>query len=684
MISLEKLLQQILAVCPSGKTTFTREEATTFGIGLEALHSYIQKIGSLYQPHIVAADDFIPVLAEQLPDNLDQLNLFEDLLNRLNDLVSNSTLKNKGENTFDISTLAIGLSHKQAILRGEAKSLKQEIVDLQHREKVTNKEAVKSVRDDLAFFERAQGVIVKLEGLTYEKKLDRITGLISMYQEVMHTAPAFITNYSHGTETLPEFFDNLKEQHAQLTQEMRESITLKSDAELEKNITLCESRAIDGIPLLCNAIAIRLKALTPVVPPEVHDQLSNDFYQLTSTTSFLIHPEKHIDAYSDILAKAKTNFQNTIQHLVKAPYLDVTHAYREVEKKVDKELREALPPGHYPYLITGRDLRRSENIFISAMVESNPLIIENKDKFILSLDKTNGLYQICKDCERNLKLEGEEFKNTNQDEMKDKLISLFKEENTENLIKHFDQAVSLMVCSPVIKAATSPSDDPMTSITANGPSEYFEQNLYLKNDVLYRDVAISNLVITVPEDEDPLIQARNGQWLLKVEAKVVSWVSKDGFVVDGIGCDSAMIANSYMNKDVSEDFKHLVKVILAAQELLGTKLRKLEGKKLDRTPHKAEINVASKLIDTFKAGGLSFDRLVERMQDHVINLKVGHASLHGKFFKAVRKTGTEKKLKSVLKSLEAAKQRFDGNASALLRVPTSPAPPPDSQRLRSR
>jgi hypothetical protein len=543
-----------------------------------------------------------------------------------------------------------------------------------------------------------------------------------MLDRVILNSPRYILNFPSSKDTLT--FESLRMAHTH-RERLVEAINnpLTKPEMIKELIKACLSECSHATEGAVNAIENRIQFSAKAISASSHSPLQAELEELKIFTETLSHAvimsandyqmlaDKFVAKYNGLLASA-------IQYIESKEETE----FRVREDAAKEFINAQFPSNKFPFLLNASDLRQSGNTFV--VDQGNLTIryyndIKDESKFIICGKEPENLSQIAKDAERNLRIEGEkgQWSLANQPALKEFLISKFGEENAAHLIRHYDQGVSLVLAAGIGDGAKV-SDDLMDTENPVVQQSVFTQNLYQHSGLVFRDTEIDHLIISVPEDEafiaqhlkeqvDKAIaklpadeqakisdedraaryetkrQELNTQWKFKANAKILSWVNKDGFAVEGVGSDSPLVCNALMN-NAKGQLRAIVDVILSLEKQLIVNT----GKQMDKTykfsdkEEKLE-NIKNKLdvlrnaqidINKFKNGEITLDQLTNNFtQLHKLSKEIPHMGPISSFAKY--DSGVTVIMKKFCDELAVLKELLDTNAqdykrqSGLLQTP---------------
>lgn len=614
-------------------------------------------------------DQLTEVLPELLSNDLNQLQRLKSKL----EFIYDKDVKLSSEGQYALVTLISATQNKMDILQNKTNTLIKEIEKLnkeileEKSEKIIN-EKQKTIHT----IEQSIAIAKSLQDSTYQKKAERIIDTIAMLRQALIKFPANEISVS---------INATQSKYIELLQKMREPVTAETDKAVEHLLAECKTLCDRNISMLCSTLLLDIKELANAIPPSEYASLNDQYAALRTEWTKLLHPEDNLRQYNQLLE----NFQKAFSQLAVAQQLAETRPYtiqyRQSAVSAAEHVRNELPEKEYPYLLKGRDLRESANPTLVDNLTYTKVKIPNPDQYIMggSLTPSGTLSQIAKDGERNLKFNGE-FNRTivesdlNNETIKAQYINFLKQQfgdqNAENLMKHYDQGVSAFI-SGVPSSAIQPfnRDDKLIAINI-GPASHYLQNLYNRNDVTFRDSVANEIVLLIPQGEDPDDTLR---WTFKTNIKALTWISKEGFVVEGVGSDSSFIINCLMQKNNYADAQLLVDTILKFDKKFEGKSERLgKGSSSEaKGPHKQIINDMKESVQSFKDGIITFDELVAKAIELEAAAKnLPHASAKGKIlgFLSGAKTGTADVMKEFKDALVDIKNKFDTKAAQYIRV----------------
>jgi hypothetical protein len=644
---LHKTLWQIINGAPDNLTLET-----------EAIQ-YIKDLTELFEKKEVSGEDLVMVATEMLPSDEEQLDVMEAKVNAALNGEPQGFTSSMGEHALITFYSAImNKKNLEQTLLQEISERQQRIAVLSNQgdakpEDTKQNDAKKDDKENLAYVETLQGhqkeieklhhaiyVKNKMTALTDNKRAERIITAIASIESLLRDLPESITKYFVGERTLAEQIQLMKDNHTQIVRLSHEH-NLNSDL-LHEHVEKANASVNQIISILAAGLNKELFAIRGTVSQATYSSMEADMKSFINYAASLAEPEANMQTYITLV----DNFQNKLLDLLSkiegAPVELSEIDHRVANRLAIQQADSSFDAAQYPYQLKGKDLRSSKNPFFSDQLEYNSVGIADESKFIIMGKLHDNLFQIRKDAERiATTINGQHIEEGLSDnDLKALLVREFGQEGTNNIIRHFDQSVAMLISAPINKSVIGTLG--ATSPIFTGAALEHHEDIYLKNGVVYRDVESDHIRIMIQKDDGDI-----DTWKFKANIKVSSALSKDGFSVLKMGTDSDLICDALMSHNVFKDVEKMIKVIQHAENEFLSKQEKFT-KELPASQYKLDImNKMLGEIDKFKTGKISLDELVVVVKAESLKA-VPHLGVLGKFRGAV--SGKEPGVKEVIVS----------------------------------
>lgn len=560
---------------------------------------------------------------------------------------------------------------------------------------------IKVAADDIEMIREVNEVIAQMNKLfdrnaeatpahPNEKGLARIADTILMLNELILRLPK--TADKDGT--LSGFIEALQTSY---NVALKKKSELGSDnPELKKYIDICKNISIEDIRYLSKALGEQMNSVVTTTPTFEYKAISDNYANLIKLSRQLI--ESNDTEFNDLVTQFSSKYIELSDQIFKAPHSDnaVQHAKSATYAAHYSEIE--FPLDQYTIFLSGADLRKSENQEIRNLQRNNPIRIDNPNEYILS--GSNNITNLMIDVERNVKLNGKAINLEDNEELKrfseskhsedeyaaekirifmDILIKEFGKEAVPDLIKHYDQSLTALTVATINSSVGEKSNESI--IIMPNSRKAIPQNIYKKGDTIFRDVAVTEVLIYIPttsnENNMGLSEEQRREestWHFKANIKALSWLSPAGFVVQNIGTNSPIIANSLMKNNNVEELRALIRIIGKFEKELSAKNDRLEQGSISKKKgkHKEIVKETEKLITSFKTGGITLDEfttaIIEKTKEA---FGVPHASIGGQIKGTLfgTTTGTYSVLEKIQQKLIKFKETSDGEAIKYARKP---------------
>ena len=315
-------------------------------------------------------------------------------------------------------------------------------------------------------------------GSTYAKKAESIANTISLLRNTLRDSGSFLRDSKLRNHDVSKALEELENGYQEIVVALI-NVDPKNDKTLSKFMDSVEKLRIHSINEFYASVADKINLMVSKVSPLVINTLFDQLSKLQEEVKLLSSPATDATAVWDAEINFRKTFAEVYASTENAALLESSLLYQEINAIAHQEGKRQLPSEIYTYILSGRDLRDSQNEFIQDQLRLNSTPIHNDNKFSLSGSLPDNLFQIRKDAERNLTLDNTEFKyDQDQEEaLKGVLIEKYGIKNTENMIRHFDQGVSLMIVSPLTTALES-KEGVIGEVISPSPEKFTSKYLY--------------------------------------------------------------------------------------------------------------------------------------------------------------------------------------------------------------
>jgi hypothetical protein len=507
-----------------------------------------------------------------------------------------------GEAGFAFMSLYSSLINKEKIAKNESPTASGLKTQLLSDESSASAEERKQLSKKIKVLEAAQKVGAKLLQTTTEAKIARLQVDLLVLDNFITEAPSYIKKYPIGDQSLMDVLNELHKAYKIVIDNFHADVDEAAYDQHARNI-LDFQRVHTKLMLgLFKTLDDRIDAAAKLITPSAHKELKSQIDALNSYLPILMLSYDTRRVYMELVSKFTSELGLLVEKIGALPEAHEQVMHRLKSMLSDKEAAKQLPAHEYPFVISAADLRKSTNAFMQDQIQLTQRyteLPENADKFILSGKLKDNLFQIEKDAGRNLLIQGKEVKELKGEALRQHLEATFGAENALNLIKHYDQGLSLMI-SGGPSGGTSTANL-MDQAVLLKQSDRFTQNLFLVDGVVYRDATLKHLDLFVRDDED------NPNWKLKVNLKALSWATKDGFTLQYMGTDSPLICAALMEKSNYENLSNMIKIVQSYEKIFRAINEEAPASKKHNQLLKTEAILAT--IDDFKQGKITFDEL---------------------------------------------------------------------------
>lgn len=519
-----------------------------------------------------------------------------------------------------------------------------------------------------------------MKNLTYDKRTQRIIFTIQTLKEILVKLPL--------TEREKKINDSLEQLINYYNELKRELGSRQIESILMDLAGKCERGCRENINKLCESLKAQIKSIVTDIPPSVYESLAVDYKQMfkaipalsiskpsgdaTQPSLEIMQREKlneYLQNYNNLLENFKNKFLELLKKVKEAPHLPVTLAYSDNQSLAEHRAHDELPEKDYPYLLSSKDLKKSENQSLEALSDENSIRVADPTRYILSAKEENNLHQIFLDIQRKLKINNKSFTHIEEKKLPEILEKELGKENLALLIRHFEQNITYLLGAAINTAVGDTQQIPAEAIRIVNPDYYFD-NIYVFNELMFRNTDCKELIIAIPlNSNDPDKVGKSITWNFKANLKIISWFGLDGVFVQNYGLDSSLLTNCLMNKNCYFDIASLVTTIDIYEKDFLEKTNRLETFS-GKSPHKKIIQEAQALITQFKAGSITFDELTAKVIEKANEAtKIPHESYYGKAKQALfgKPTGTFNILDDFKNALLLIKNNVDLKAAKYLR-----------------
>lgn len=569
--------------------TLNKDLSTLFKeIAAEFSHEFTKKVTA-------TSDELLDVVTYLLPQN------YPDLKKKMEALQNDAPYS--GEPGFAFTTIYSAIINKEHISKNESptsESLKTQL--MLEEESSASSDNRKQISSKIKTLISAEKVANKLLRTTLPTKLDRIQVDHLSFEVFIHDAPPFIKKYPIGDQSLEEVLDEMRDSFRQLVEDIHTDPNEENLVDHERNIGKFQSIHSKLLLGLFKSLEVRTEAVSKTLTPGSHNELINRMEMLKSflPTLMISYDEKNV--YQELVNKFMADLSTLVTEISTLYESREEVMHRLKTALSDKEAEIQFPKHEYPFLLNPGELRKSANIFLQDQIklsQSYTELPDHDDKFILTGKFKDNLFQIERDAERNLLLQGQEVKHLKGEALHQHLKTTFGSRDAINLIHHYDQGLSLMISGAVSSGASTANL--MDQVVMLKQAENFTQNIFSVDGVVYRDAALKHLNLVVQEDEDAPI------WTFKVNLKALSWTTKDGFTLQFMGTDSPLICATLMQKSNYENLEKIVTLVLKYEK----EFKLINDETAAAKQEKQLVNAATILgaITDFKTGRITFDEL---------------------------------------------------------------------------
>jgi hypothetical protein len=641
---------------------------------LGALEEFVEKIKLTFtHPQNVTDEMLMLAIAELIPRN--EISQVVDTLEVLNFSLSHKDDPDPAYPLIHLlytsSLLKENIIEKVVMNDEAALSLDEQISRAEHAPKTPE------VTKELETLLQIKDVINKHLSLDPKGRMERLFVIASMFESLVARAPAPVVDHPLQNSTVRK---NITALYKSLT-------TIAEDSTANENVNLDEVAAAELMVskmtvALTSRIAVMLKAQAQTVPSSSLSSIAELYEKVVDAGDSLLATETDLSRLhesSDNFALLYTRLMENIMLLENDPA--TVKALQSQQNYVQQSNDREFPQEDYPYLFSAEELLKSENVFLQAQLDINKQhskeVTQNHNSSKFFSVGNNDFHRLEVDLERNLRIENEKITLKGQ-ELRTFLIKKFGAANATQVIKHYDQGISYLVSGLVASSVAAP-DIMDTSVFSPGSASDVSQNLFKFQDTVFRDVAVKEFVLKVTEDKF------HPEWHLKINFKVVSHSTPDGFSILHVGTDSPLICNAIMNKTVHDEVKKLVQAILVFETSLSAKHHKFTTKETFKNKKRQFIDIVMLSVNEFREGKITFESFCESMDKHAkVALTLKHDGLLGKAREVVsgKKPGTTDAVvlfNTTLQSLhteitEKAKSyvRFDSITKAPEEIATRP------------
>lgn len=501
-----------------------------------------------------------------------------------------------------------------------------------------------------------------LSGSTLTSSMRRLKITKTMLNEIYAAVPKIISNYNVGTPmSLEQQIIGLRRDYEEFQNHYHFHVGdwYENHSKNMLLVTQCEDKAKQIIRTLLDAVEFVLPFLAYGITPSLFDIIKKKTESLVQTFSeTLDQPILNEQVYQEIINEFQKKYLELTKEIEICKQRPEEVQYRKLEKQAAQEGEKQFAT--YKYRMK---LINSQNHFVNAQRIFSEKVgeLQNKNKFVFYGEKNSVPME--KDTQRDLKIAGASLRNAEPEELLallaleidpnenlkvdkkvdkidplsliadyskevlstekleqdliDVLDAQFGEENRINIRRHYDQGPSLLITAAVEDGLRSQNFDPTEDVPLIiRPSKETTQNMYMINDVVFRDAAADYVNISVADD------ALDNLWKFKARIKILLWVTKDGYVVEGMVTDSALLCNAIMQKNTHENLKNIVTAIKEfdvsiekAIEALINNAKKSNNKN-DIYQNQAKLAIVHSLktqVLNFKQGRQTFDELIENI-----------------------------------------------------------------------
>jgi hypothetical protein len=637
------------------------------------LIQYFQDMAKLFEKSEFTADDMVMLTTELLPTDPDQL---EAMKARLWDILCPKDNKSfgfssaMGDSAF--TNLYNSVENKLNIHSKKSRPLKEEIKiaeaaiaeakrimaeDAENKRESepnakgkTPQEVIKANQKEIDLIKHALAISEKLASLSDSHKLECIATAFASFTKLTHFVPT-VMQYSFSRQ-LFALSSNIVEM------QKYNSVEISNEKDIEAlHVAVANSywEMNKVMMVLVNSVYKQLLQVKDQISQKTYNNLNRDLTRFANFTPVLSAPTVNIKTYQVIVDTFAKRYSALITNVKNAPKDVKEFERRSQEEQAVREADNQFNPEIYPYQINESTIRQSKNKMYEDQLILNDNEIANKNKFIVEGKLPDNLFQVKKDVERSLKINGEKVPKDiyeNDAELRKFLDKELGKENTINLIRHYDQTIPILISAGI---SASGGSGEMGGIDFN-PSSHSE-NVYVKNGVLFREAIIENIKIFVPDDPHS-----DERWIFKTNIKILSMGNVDGFAVTRIGSDSPFIRNSILLESTYPDLKNIVNKIVECEGALN-KIKSTIDKDSAAQPKRELVDKTLNKINEFKQGKITFAELTKDINDLSPKTEVrsGRFGMRGMFSGTATAADAGKIVTDFAASLEKIKKDIANN-----------------------
>lgn len=485
-----------------------------------------------------------------------------------------------------------------------------------------DKKLNESIYKKLSKMDKAIHVGELFSGMTLTSSMRRLEVMNQTLNNIYEKAPGFIKIHNAGTDfSVMQQMEKINDGYGRLLIKYKDDPFYENHQHNVKLTIQCEESVKLIVRELLGALDFSLTYIAYGITPSRYKAINESLEILAHTfLESLDQPILNNNSYQDMSDEFEKNYLKLANEIHTCRQSPEEIAYRGQEKCAAEEGLRQFSQKKYLYRI---QLMDSQNAFVRSqrLISEKSGELQNINKFIFY--GKDGV-SMEKDTQRNLKISGRSLgvdksalplANAPAPGSKEELITIldkeFGENNRANLMNHYDQGPALLLTTAVEQGLRSDhyvGDVPLVIL----PPQIFPQNIYMRDGVVFRDAAVDHLRISV-EDE----AAEDNCWVLKVNIKILLWITKDGYIVEGMCTDSALICNAIMQKNTSDSLINIVTTVLDFDKKLKMVINELLIK--DNSNAEAAVlneakicllrSIQSQILE-FKTGVITFDEFV--------------------------------------------------------------------------